>query len=116
MLNYYPKAFIKYGIDPCDIAKEITGDITVIQDSFPSAELNSELNEASVDIIPVSSDIFPGKIYSVTSRHCGDFTDTSIEDIHDIKVFICQVWLLAYCSQKGKRWKTACCLSATVSD
>jgi SAM-dependent methyltransferase len=51
LLNYYPNAFVKYGIDPSDIAQEITGDITVIQDIFPSAELNTVLGKARIDIV-----------------------------------------------------------------
>jgi len=51
LLNYYPDKFAKYGVDPSDVAQQITGDITVIQDIFPSAELNSVLDEKRVDII-----------------------------------------------------------------
>ncbi len=51
LLNYYPDAFIKYGVDPSDIAQKVKGNITVIQDIFPSAELNSVLDGARIDII-----------------------------------------------------------------
>ncbi len=51
MLGYYPKKFKKYGIDPSDVAQEIKGDITVIQDIFPSGELSDILKEAKLDII-----------------------------------------------------------------
>ena len=51
LLNYYPDTFVKYGIDPSDIAQKVEGDITVIQDIFPSAELNSILGKDRIDII-----------------------------------------------------------------
>lgn len=51
LLQYYPDSFIKYGIDPSDITQTVDGDIVVIQDIFPSAELNNVLGEAKIDII-----------------------------------------------------------------
>lgn len=51
MLTYYPEKFKKYGIDPSDVAQEIKGDITVIQDIFPSGELVDILSGAKLDII-----------------------------------------------------------------
>lgn len=51
LLNYYPKGFLKYGIDPSDVAQEVKGDIKVIQDIFPSEELNRELKGEQFDII-----------------------------------------------------------------
>jgi len=51
MLTYYPEKYIKYGIDPSDVAQEIKGDISVIQDIFPSVELDNRLNGAKLDII-----------------------------------------------------------------
>ena len=35
LLKCYPQDFIKFGVDPSDVAQEITGDITAIQDIFP---------------------------------------------------------------------------------
>ncbi len=35
----YPDGFEKYGIDPSDVAREVTAGIAVVQDLFPSEEL-----------------------------------------------------------------------------
>jgi len=51
LLNYYPEKFKKYGVDPSDVAQEIKGDVTVVQDIFPSDELKSRLQEKRLDII-----------------------------------------------------------------
>ncbi|HOV98705.1 MAG TPA: class I SAM-dependent methyltransferase [Bacteroidota bacterium] len=51
LLNYYPSSYKKYGIDPSDIALKIKGDITVIQDFFPSDELLACLNGRTIDIV-----------------------------------------------------------------
>jgi SAM-dependent methyltransferase len=51
LLGYYPAEFVKYGIDPSDVAQEIVGDITVIQDIFPSPELTKILKGGKLDII-----------------------------------------------------------------
>jgi SAM-dependent methyltransferase len=51
LLSYYPDNFEKYGVDPSDVAQEIKGDITVVQDIFPSNELNSCLQGKQLDII-----------------------------------------------------------------
>ena len=51
LLNYYPTEFKKFGIDPSDVAQEITGDITVIQDLFPSNELLKKLQGQKLDVI-----------------------------------------------------------------
>lgn len=51
LLKNYPEKYIKYGVDPSDVAQEVNGDITVVQDVFPSAELNSILGEENLDII-----------------------------------------------------------------
>lgn len=51
LLNYYPAEFVKYGVDPSDIAQNVKGNVTIIQDIFPSAELNSVLGETRIDII-----------------------------------------------------------------
>ena len=51
LLNCYPKEFIKFGVDPSDLAQEVTGDITVIQDVFPSQELSQQLKGNKIDII-----------------------------------------------------------------
>ena len=51
LLSYYPKTYVKYGVDPSDVAQEVVGDIKVLQDIFPSAELISLLGDERVDII-----------------------------------------------------------------
>jgi SAM-dependent methyltransferase len=51
LLKCYPQDFIKFGVDPSDIAQEIEGDITVIQDIFPSQEMMDSLQEDKFDII-----------------------------------------------------------------
>jgi SAM-dependent methyltransferase len=51
LFKYYPKEYEKFGVDPSDISQEITGDITVVQDIFPSDELASRLNGKKLDII-----------------------------------------------------------------
>ena len=51
LLNYYPKGFVKFGIDPSDIAQEIKGDIKVVQDAFPSLQMDKETGGKKFDII-----------------------------------------------------------------
>lgn len=51
LLNYYPKKFVRFGVDPSDVAQEIEGDITVIQDTFPSEELEAKVEGEQFDII-----------------------------------------------------------------
>lgn len=51
LLNYYPGNFVKYGIDPSDITKETAGNIRIVQDTFPSAELEGMLAGTTVDIV-----------------------------------------------------------------
>ena len=51
LFNYYPPQFEKFGVDPSDVAQEIEGDITVIQDVFPSIELVEALNDKKFDIV-----------------------------------------------------------------
>ncbi len=51
LLRCYPAGFAKFGVDPSDIAQEISGDITVVQDFFPSAELNALAQGRRFDII-----------------------------------------------------------------
>lgn len=51
LLKYYPDHYQKYGVDPSDVAQEIKGDITVVQDIFPSDELKSRLQGKQLDII-----------------------------------------------------------------
>jgi hypothetical protein len=51
LLRCYPESFVKFGVDPSDIAQEISGDITVIQDIFPSTELHSLTAGKQFDIV-----------------------------------------------------------------
>ena len=51
LLNYYPQHFIKFGVDPSDVAQEIADDITVIQDIFPSPELLKRTQGEKFDVI-----------------------------------------------------------------
>jgi SAM-dependent methyltransferase len=51
LLKCYPQNFIKFGVDPSDVAQEITGEITAIQDIFPSEELTKVLQGEKFDII-----------------------------------------------------------------
>jgi SAM-dependent methyltransferase len=51
LLSSYPADFEKFGIDPSDVTREIGGDITVIQDIFPSAELLKRLDNRRCDVI-----------------------------------------------------------------
>lgn len=41
LLRQYPDGYEKYGIDPSDVAAEVSGDIIVIRDLFPSTKLSS---------------------------------------------------------------------------
>ena len=51
LLNSYPRDFGKFGIDPSDVAQEIKGDIKVVQDTFPSEQLDQAARHAKFDII-----------------------------------------------------------------
>jgi len=51
LLKFYSDNFEKYGVDPSDVAQEIQGDITVVQDIFPSEELTEKLQGKQLDII-----------------------------------------------------------------
>lgn len=51
LLKYYPQDFIKFGVDPSDVAQEVGDDITVIQDIFPSPELLKRTHGEKFDVI-----------------------------------------------------------------
>ena len=52
LLGYYPAGFMKYGVDPSDIAQEINeANAVVVQDIFPSKKLVEILEGKSLDII-----------------------------------------------------------------
>jgi SAM-dependent methyltransferase len=50
LLNYYPKDFVKFGCDPSDVAQEVKNAF-VVQDIFPSAELNKIIDNKKMDIV-----------------------------------------------------------------
>jgi hypothetical protein len=51
LLNCYPAGVAKFGVDPSDLAQGVGGDIKVIQDIFPSAELVDALSGRKCDVI-----------------------------------------------------------------
>jgi SAM-dependent methyltransferase len=51
LLAFYPGGVKKFGIDPSDVAQEIGGDVTVVQDIFPSEELITRLDGSLCDIV-----------------------------------------------------------------
>jgi hypothetical protein len=52
LFDFYPGSFQKFGIDPSDVAQEISSEkATVIQDIFPSNELLSCLKGGKIDIV-----------------------------------------------------------------
>lgn len=50
LLNYYPADFVKFGCDPSDVAQEVKNAF-VVQDIFPSAELNKIIDNKKIDIV-----------------------------------------------------------------
>jgi SAM-dependent methyltransferase len=50
LFSYYPENFKKFGCDPSDVAQEVKG-AKVVQDIFPSAELNNAIGDAKMDIV-----------------------------------------------------------------
>ena len=42
---------MRFGVDPSDVSREISKDITVVQDVFPSAELTEKLGGGKCDIV-----------------------------------------------------------------
>jgi C-methyltransferase-like protein/methyltransferase family protein/putative zinc binding protein len=51
LLRSYPSGFTRIGIDPSNAIEAIGSDITVVQDTFPSDELKSQLNGSKLDVI-----------------------------------------------------------------
>jgi hypothetical protein len=51
LMRSYPKHFRKIGVDPSDVAQEASDVATVVQDVFPSPELDHVLDSTQVDII-----------------------------------------------------------------
>ena len=51
LLNAYPPSFSRIGIDPSNAVQAIGPDITVVQDIFPSEELDAKLSGRQLDVI-----------------------------------------------------------------
>ncbi len=52
LLKNYPSSFTKYGVDPSDVAQEVSGEnLQVVQDIFPSEKLTELLGGQKLDII-----------------------------------------------------------------
>lgn len=52
LLKSYPAEFVKFGVDPSDVAQEAAGEnIKVVQDTFPSEQLTSVTGGEKFDII-----------------------------------------------------------------
>ena len=51
LLRAFPSGFVRFGIDPSDVAAEVGGEITVVQDLFPSAELVERAGNEPFDIV-----------------------------------------------------------------
>ncbi|MBP9838707.1 MAG: class I SAM-dependent methyltransferase [Proteobacteria bacterium] len=51
LLSNYPESYEKFGVDPSDVAQEVKLNATVVQDIFPSQELDRILAGKKFDII-----------------------------------------------------------------
>lgn len=51
LLGYFPSSYLKFGVDPSDIAQEIKTGVTVVQDIFPSDEFLGRIQGQKIDII-----------------------------------------------------------------
>jgi SAM-dependent methyltransferase len=51
LLQAYPAGFTRFGVDPSDVAQEVKGDITVVQATFPSEELDHRAGGKPFDVI-----------------------------------------------------------------
>lgn len=52
LLKNYPADFVKYGVDPSDVAQEVKGEnLSVVQDVFPSEKLLKVLDDKKLNII-----------------------------------------------------------------
>ena len=50
LFSFFPENFTKFGCDPSDVAQEVRG-ASVVQDIFPSAELNKIIGDTKIDIV-----------------------------------------------------------------
>lgn len=51
LLNVFPASIRKFGVDPSDIANEISSDVTVINTVFPSEQATAAIPAGKVDIV-----------------------------------------------------------------
>lgn len=51
LLRNYPQEYIKYGIDPSDVANTIANEFQIVNDLFPSEKLQSMIGDNKFDII-----------------------------------------------------------------
>lgn len=51
LLNAYPDEYVKYGVDPSDVAKQLEDKYTIVNDVFPSIKLDAILKGDCFDII-----------------------------------------------------------------
>ncbi len=51
LLGFYPKTYAKFGIDPSDVAREVKDDVAVVQDTFPSEQLDQRTGGRPFDVI-----------------------------------------------------------------
>ena len=51
LLEFYPRDYEKFAVDPCDIAGEIKAPVRVVRDFFPSRELEGILGGRRLDLI-----------------------------------------------------------------
>lgn len=51
LLGFYPDSFTRFGVDPSDVAQEVRLDAHIVQDIFPSRELDRTLNGRTCDIV-----------------------------------------------------------------
>ena len=52
LLKNYPPSFVKYGVDPSDVAQEVRGEnLQVVQDIFPSVKLFDLIGDSKIDLI-----------------------------------------------------------------
>jgi SAM-dependent methyltransferase len=51
LLRHYPETYVRYGVDPSDAAKSVSSDVQVVNDLFPSEQLDSLTRGKPFDII-----------------------------------------------------------------
>ncbi len=51
LLRHYPDGYEKYGVDPSDVALQVSAGIHVVQDLFPSEKLASVANGKGFDVV-----------------------------------------------------------------